>query len=236
MRENDLIEGVMPINPLDVLDATLTARREGALVLQTWTDLTDPRAPVAPRGGERTPRPRSLPVTGGDKRWEALPTWAARTGWGRATAARPPTSRAFAEPWEGRAFAMTVLTMGGSPGRNLDAFRHALGRLPRADYLDDGYYGRWLNAAELMLTDSAILAGRGRRPRPGSPAVSTSGSHRPGADAKPTTSRPPAGSMRPVDEPPKFAVGDRVRTKDSSPAGPHPAGRVRARHDPDASR
>lgn len=37
MREIDMIEGVIPINPLDVLDATLTARRSGALVLQTWT-------------------------------------------------------------------------------------------------------------------------------------------------------------------------------------------------------
>ena len=37
MREADLIPGVKPMHPLDVLDATLTARREGALVLQTWT-------------------------------------------------------------------------------------------------------------------------------------------------------------------------------------------------------
>jgi uncharacterized repeat protein (TIGR04044 family) len=37
MREIDMMPGVKPINPLDVLDATLTARRQGALVLQTWT-------------------------------------------------------------------------------------------------------------------------------------------------------------------------------------------------------
>ena len=37
MRETDLIEGVKPMHPLDVLDAHLTARREGALVMQTWT-------------------------------------------------------------------------------------------------------------------------------------------------------------------------------------------------------
>ncbi|MBO0873429.1 MAG: MSMEG_0572 family nitrogen starvation response protein [Pseudonocardia sp.] len=37
MRETDLIEGVIPFSPLDVLDANLTARREGALVMQTWT-------------------------------------------------------------------------------------------------------------------------------------------------------------------------------------------------------
>ena len=37
MREIDMMEGVKPINPLDVLDAVLTARRNGALIMQTWT-------------------------------------------------------------------------------------------------------------------------------------------------------------------------------------------------------
>ncbi len=37
MREIDMMEGVKAINPLDVLDAQLTARREGAMVMQTWT-------------------------------------------------------------------------------------------------------------------------------------------------------------------------------------------------------
>jgi uncharacterized repeat protein (TIGR04044 family) len=37
MREADMIEGVQPINPLDVLDATLTAYRAKALVIATWT-------------------------------------------------------------------------------------------------------------------------------------------------------------------------------------------------------
>ncbi|WP_214370510.1 MSMEG_0572/Sll0783 family nitrogen starvation response protein [Pseudonocardia sp. H11422] len=37
MRETDLLEGVQAIHPLDVLDCTLTARRENALVMQTWT-------------------------------------------------------------------------------------------------------------------------------------------------------------------------------------------------------
>lgn len=37
MRESDMIEGVRPVNPLDILDATLTAYRSKALVLATWT-------------------------------------------------------------------------------------------------------------------------------------------------------------------------------------------------------
>ena len=37
MREIDMMEGVKPINPLDVLDSVLTARRQGGLIMQTWT-------------------------------------------------------------------------------------------------------------------------------------------------------------------------------------------------------
>jgi uncharacterized repeat protein (TIGR04044 family) len=36
-REDDLIEGVIPFNPLDVLDSALTAWRAGAFQLNTWT-------------------------------------------------------------------------------------------------------------------------------------------------------------------------------------------------------
>ena len=140
-------------------------------------------------------------------------------GWGPVpapVAGEPP----FAEPWEGRAFALTLLTMGRISGRNLDAFRHALGRLHPVDYLVDGYYGRWLHAAELMLTDSRILEpgavdARARRnlgetvtepavPEPAKP------------DYKPTA----AGSLREVEQAPAFAVGAGVRTLDLHPAGP----------------
>ncbi|MGI8573981.1 MAG: MSMEG_0572/Sll0783 family nitrogen starvation response protein [Egibacteraceae bacterium] len=37
MREVDMMEGVRPLGPLDILDAVLTARRSGALMLQTFT-------------------------------------------------------------------------------------------------------------------------------------------------------------------------------------------------------
>jgi nitrile hydratase subunit beta len=66
-------------------------------------------------------------------------------GWGavRAPGREEP---AVAEPREGRASALTL------PGRNLDAFRHELGRLDRTASLDDGCCGRRLHAVELMPT------------------------------------------------------------------------------------
>ena len=37
MREDDVMKGVTPFNPLDVLDATIQAWRDKALVIATWT-------------------------------------------------------------------------------------------------------------------------------------------------------------------------------------------------------
>lgn len=139
-------------------------------------------------------------------------------GWGPVQV--PTDEPPFAEPWEGRSFALALLTMNRVSGRNLDAFRYALERLHPVSYLADGYYGRWLNAAELMLTDSSVLApgavdARARRlagddveepefPEPDRPDYAPSG----------------PGSLREVDNPPAFAPGDRVITKDRRPGGP----------------
>lgn len=125
----------------------------------------------------------------------------------------------FAEPWEGRAFALTLLSMGRVSGQNLDAFRYALSRLDRVAYLDDGYYGRWLNATELMLTDSAILA-------PG--AIDARARHLRGEQVdeppvpephKPDYAPTAAGSLRTAGTPPRFRAGDRVRARNISPPG-----------------
>jgi nitrile hydratase len=140
-------------------------------------------------------------------------------GWGRVPAPTADESP-FTESWQGRAFALTLLTMGRISGRNLDAFRHALGRLDRGDYLDDGYFGRWLNAAELMLTDSAILAPGAVdarvRANQGEPVEQPPA---PEQDAKPDYKPTAAGSLRSVDDPPRFAVGDRVRVADEDRPG-----------------
>jgi uncharacterized repeat protein (TIGR04044 family) len=36
MRESDMMEGVIPVHPRDILDFNIQARREGALTLATW--------------------------------------------------------------------------------------------------------------------------------------------------------------------------------------------------------
>jgi nitrile hydratase subunit beta len=139
-------------------------------------------------------------------------------GWGPAQI--PTDEPPFAEPWQGRSFAITVLTMGRIAGRNLDAFRHALERLHPVDYLVDGYYGRWLHAAELMLTDSRVLApgaveARARRHR-GEDVTEPAFPEPDRPDHRPTA----RGSLRAVDRDPVFTVGDAVATLDVHPEGP----------------
>ena len=131
-------------------------------------------------------------------------------GWGtvRIEADEP----VFAEPWEARTFALSLASMGLS-GTNLDAFRHSLERLHPLDYLGEGYYGRWLSCAEQLLTDSGVLA-------PG--AVDARARKLRGEEVeepadvelcKPEYERGGGGSLREIDDPQKFSVGQKVRAK-----------------------
>jgi nitrile hydratase subunit beta len=138
-------------------------------------------------------------------------------GWG---STHPPRrdEPVFEEPWQGRAFALAVLSSRiAFGGYNTDAFRYALERLDRSAYLDDGYYGRWLNGAELMLIESATLApgaidARGRNLR--GEHVEEPPIPEPRPDYAPTAVPVGAGSLRSVDTAPAFAAGERVRAKD----------------------
>jgi nitrile hydratase len=141
------------------------------------------------------------------------------SGWGHA---HPPRrdEPVFEEPWQGRAFALAILSSRvASGGINTDAFRHALERLDRAAYLDDGYYGRWLNAGELMLTERSILAPGAIEAR----ARNLRGEHveEPPIPepARPDHAPTAEGSLRAVDTAPAFSVGERVRAKHISPHG-----------------
>jgi nitrile hydratase subunit beta len=138
-------------------------------------------------------------------------------GWG--SASRPdPAEPVFKEPWEGRAFALALLSMRLS-GTNLDAFRHAMNRHGRDKYIDDGYYGRWLHAAETLLLDSEVLA-------PGSVDARLArlrGEDVPEPPApepvKPDYAPTGPGSIRTIDAPARFAVGQSVRARTMEPPG-----------------
>ena len=138
-------------------------------------------------------------------------------GWGRVD--YDPDEPAFKAPWEGRAFAISLLSMNRLTGCNLDAMRHALERLTPLEYLKNGYYGRWLLLSETLLTDSGVIAegsvdARARKLKgedvvePPDPVL-----------AKPDYTPTGPVSLRQVDDPPRFKVGEQVRARDLHPRG-----------------
>lgn len=131
----------------------------------------------------------------------------------KALEAGPP----FAEPWEGKAFALGLLAIRAA-GANLHAFRHAIDRVPPVEYLS-GYYNRWLIGAQNLLAESGIVS---------SAEVAARAARLSGREAdeppqpqphKPDMPSGGPGNLRNLDAAPAFAVGDAVRTRDLDPQG-----------------
>jgi nitrile hydratase subunit beta len=123
----------------------------------------------------------------------------------------------FHEPWEGRVLALNRAT--AALGKwNIDASRHSIERIRPADYLRMSYYEKWLAGLVTRLEESGLVT----------PAELQSGRPAPGA----TKATPPLKAYqvaalvaergrfeRPVNTPPRFAVGQRVRAKKINPTG-----------------
>ena len=137
-------------------------------------------------------------------------------GWGTVTI--DPDEPVFREWWHGRAFAMGAMSMGLS-GTNLDAFRHGLERLHPYDYLADGYYGRWLACAETLLVDSGVIPPDAVEARARNLSGESVDEPADVEENKPVYERGGAGSLREIDDPHAFSVGDEVRAKDIRTGG-----------------
>lgn len=115
----------------------------------------------------------------------------------------------FKEPWEARAFAVTLLANRAATSSNLHAFRHALERVPEREYLAS-YYGRWLASAEILLRDSGLLAEGAVEARAANLRGDSVEEPTDPEPHKPTMETAGGGNLRTVEAPPAFAVGDRV--------------------------
>lgn len=124
----------------------------------------------------------------------------------------------FREEWHSRAFALGVMSMGLS-GTNLDAFRHAIERLHPYEYLADGYYGRWLRSAETLLVDSGVLAPGAVDARARGLMGETMQEPADVEENKPVFERGGPGSLRQIDDPPAFSLGDRIRASKQGARG-----------------
>ena len=126
-----------------------------------------------------------------------------------------PDEPVFHADWERRAFAMTI-AMGATGEWNLDASRFAREDRPPADYLSRTYYEIWLGGLERLLADRGLVepeeveAGRPlREPRPLSRTLA--------AEEVPKMLGRGGPTRRDVEQPARFAVGDRVRARNIHP-------------------
>ena len=129
----------------------------------------------------------------------------------------PHAGPPFAEPWEGKAFALGLLAIRAS-GTNLHAFRHAINRVPPAEYLS-GYFDRWLMGAQNLLADSGIVSDDEVAARAARLSGREAEEPPPLQPRKPEMTSGGPGNLRALGTPPAFAVGDAVRTMDLDPAG-----------------
>jgi nitrile hydratase len=123
----------------------------------------------------------------------------------------------FHERWEARVYALNRAI--GALGKwSIDAGRHARERIPPADYLRMTYYEKWLAGLIMMLNETGLVTQaelESGRPGPGS------------AKATPALASSQVESFvavrgqfeRPVNTPPRFAVGQAVRARKINPTG-----------------
>jgi nitrile hydratase len=122
----------------------------------------------------------------------------------------------FGERWEGRMFgiAYCVLTSGCHA---IDATRHAMEKMPHAEYLDSSYYEHWLYAYEHTLDERGICTTEELERRiaehAAAPAAEPSRPSEPSELARKVlrvleTGRPHG---LPTTAPPRFAAGQAVR-------------------------
>lgn len=128
-----------------------------------------------------------------------------------------PDEPVFHAPWEARALALT-LAMGAWQRWNLDASRHARERLAPLDYLQLSYYERWIAALiDLMVETGLVTAEEVETGRP-DPAAPRATPPLKAADVEAVLRRG-GPSHRDLADPPRFAVGDRVRARNINPPG-----------------
>ncbi|MDA0162541.1 nitrile hydratase subunit beta [Solirubrobacter ginsenosidimutans] len=104
----------------------------------------------------------------------------------------------FHAEWERRVFAMVIATGAGGLW-NIDAGRFAREDRPPGEYLDMSYFEIWLAGLERLLAER------------GYPSKVLAAADVPAAMAR------GGPATRPSDRPARFAVGDRVRTRNTHP-------------------
>jgi nitrile hydratase len=128
----------------------------------------------------------------------------------------------FHGDWERRVYAINkLLRLQDTYG--IDEFRHGVERIPPADYLEAGYFERWLDAVERLCVEKGVLDAdelRARREAAAADDLDDRPRTDPGLAAAAREGFEADGFTRVEDGPgPRFAVGDRVAVVNRHGAG-----------------
>lgn len=121
----------------------------------------------------------------------------------------------FHAPWEGRVYAMYVLIDGDWPP---GSGRYQRELIPPAEYLRMSYYERWLAALSELLVKSGMVTRRELETGMAE-GGNVKGRHMMRADEVRPTIAAGFPAKRDVPATPKFHVGERVRARNTNPAG-----------------
>jgi nitrile hydratase len=123
----------------------------------------------------------------------------------------------FHAEWERRAFGLT-LAMGATGSWNIDMSRHARESLPPSEYLTSSYYEIWTKGVEKLVVAAGLVSDEELRlgkalaePAPIKRVLK--------AEDVPAVLARGGPAERPLEQPARFAVGDRVRTLNMHPQG-----------------
>ena len=123
----------------------------------------------------------------------------------------------FHHGWERRAFGLT-LAMGATGSWTLDRSRHARESLPPAEYLASSYYEIWTKGVEKLVVAAGLVSPEelrlGRALTPPAPVRRVLA-----AVDVPAALASGGPTERPAVHPARFAVGDRVVTRNMHPTG-----------------
>lgn len=123
----------------------------------------------------------------------------------------------FHAPWEKRVFGL-AMAMGFCRAWTLDASRSAREALPPGEYLTSSYYAIWLKALERQVQAHGLATAK---------ELSTGTITTPAAPVERVLRGPEVAPLfgrgfpsdRPVPEPARFSMGDRVRARNFHPVG-----------------
>jgi len=123
----------------------------------------------------------------------------------------------FHAPWEGKVYAMRRL-VGAWRRWNIDAGRHSIERMPAAEYLRTSYYEKWLQSLEMLVVERGLITAAELASGRADPAAPKMTPPVRSADI-PAIATARGSSERESSVPPRFAIGQKVRSRKINPVG-----------------